>query len=176
MSRSVGVLPGVTVHPTDDPYTASLLADEYCGVDTRLIFYMKSDSVVSRQFTSKDTHSTHGDLLVVHGSQKGSFADRDLTELTTTVLGFQSPSFTFNADLFLPVGANGDLREVLVSEQDNETREGHGSALDVLRGFMKKRKMSAVPQVSVHNRKPLNPVSRWLDDLSPHFTRLTHVK
>ena len=138
--RAVGVLPGVTVHSTNDPFTASLYADEYCSAGTSLIFYMKSGSVVSRKFTSKDTHSTHGDLLVVYGSAKVSYVDRELAKQTTAVLGFQSPSFTFNADLFLPVGANADLREVLFSGQERQRPGG---------GFIRQRDIMFVPQVSV---------------------------
>ena len=148
------------MHSTEGPFTASLFADEYCGVDTSLIFYMNSDSVVSRQFTSKDTHSTHGDLLVVHGSAKVSYVDRELAKQTTAVLGFQSPSFTFNTDLILPVGANADLRDVLVSGQTNGEYQSHGSALEGLRMFMNLRNMSTVPQVSAHKRS-----TPWLGDL-----------
>ena len=147
--RAVGVLPGVTVHATEEPFTASLFADEYCSADTSLVFYMKSNSVVSRPFTSKDTHSTHGDLLVVYGDAKVSFVDRELAKQTTAVLGFQSPSFTFNADLFLPAGANADLREVLVSGQDPQERQRYGGVREILKGFIKLRDVMSVPQVSV---------------------------
>lgn len=86
----------------------------------------------------------------MHGSGKVAYYDRELAKETAAVLGFQSPSFTFNTDLFLPVGANADLREVLVSGRDNEERERDEGALEVLQGFMKLRNMSAVPQVCVH--------------------------
>ena len=142
-TRAVGILPGVTVHATEDPFTASLFADVYCGVDTSLIFYMKPGSIVSRQFMSKDTHSTHGDLLVVHGNAQGSSVDRVLAKQTAEVLGFDSPSFTFNTDLFLPVGANAALRELLVSSEEQ------GDALKVMQGLTKTRHMSAVPQVKL---------------------------
>ena len=151
LPRAVGVLPGVTVHATEDPVTASLFADEYCSADTSLIFYMKSGSVLSRQFTSKDTHSTHGDLLVVYGSAKLSYVDRELAKQTTAVLGFQSPSFTFNTDLVLPAGANADLREVLVSGEDLQEQR-HGDARGILKGLLKIREMLSVPQVSVQER------------------------
>lgn len=143
MTRAVGTLPGVTVHATADPFTASLFADDYCGVDTSLIFYMKPGSIVSRQFMSKDTHSTHGDLLVVHGNAR---AEPALAKQTAAVLGFESPSFTFNTDLFLPVGANAELRKLLVSGEEE------GSALEAMQASMKTRDMSAVPQVSRHER------------------------
>lgn len=151
LSRAVGGLPGVTVYATEDPVTASLFADKFCGVDASLIFYMQHDSVVSRSFTSKDTHSTHGDLLVVHGSPKLRHVDRELAKQTTAVLGFESPSFTFNTDLFLPAGINADLRKVLVSGMDpnNEQHDRPGDALAVMDGFMTLRDMSAVPQVRV---------------------------
>ncbi|CAN0454983.1 unnamed protein product, partial [Ectocarpus sp. 12 AP-2014] len=59
--RSVGDLPGVTVSGTQNPATASLFADQYCGAGTSLILYVKPGSVLSRPFTSKDTHSPRGD-------------------------------------------------------------------------------------------------------------------
>lgn len=119
-----------------------MFADEFCGADTKLIFYMKPGSIVSRQFMSKDTHSTHGDLLVVHGNAKASFDDRQLAKQTTAVLGFEAPSFTFNTDLFLPVGANAELRKVLASG------EGQTDVLESIENVTKLRNMSAVPQVS----------------------------
>ena len=153
------------MNPTDDPFTASLFADVYCGVDTSLIFFMRSDSVVSRPFTSKDTHSTHGDLLVVHANSRTSHADNELAKQTTAVLGFQSPSFAFKTDLFLPVGANGHLREVLMSGQGNEELGLQGDAIEILQGLVKLRNMSVVPQVSVYERA----VSWRLGVQSPHI-------
>lgn len=88
---------------------------------------------------SKDTHSTHGDLLVVHGNARSGTVDRALASQTAAVLGFESPSFTFNTDLFLPVGANAELREFLMAG---------GEQGGVLEGMA--RDMSAVPQVSCH--------------------------
>lgn len=149
LSRAVGGLPGVTVHVTEDAFTASLFADELCGVDTSLIFYMQPGSILSRQFTSKDTHSTHGDLLVVHGSAKLRHVDRELAKLTTRVLGFETPSFTFNTDLFLPVGANANLRNWFVSgrDVDYQERPGDWGLREVMHELATIRDMSAVPQV-----------------------------
>eukprot|EP00904_Undaria_pinnatifida_P010718 jgi/Undpi1/6777/HiC_scaffold_21.g09255.m2 len=164
--RAVGGLPGVTVYATEDPVTASLFADKFCGVDASLIFYMQHDSVVSRSFTSKDTHSTHGDLLVVHGSPKLRRVDRELAKQTTAVLGFESPSFTFNTDLFLPAGINADLRKVLVSGMDpnNEQHDRPGDALAVMDGFMTLRDMSAVPQVMAALAYSRNTPGVWFID------------
>ncbi|CAB1103554.1 unnamed protein product [Ectocarpus sp. CCAP 1310/34] len=112
--RAVGGLPGVSVSSTQSVFTASFFADEYCGVaNTTLIFYLKTGSVVSRSFTSKDTHSPQGDLLVVFGKgHHGDVADR-----TTDVLGFEAPPFTTGTDVILPVGANAELRAALASEK-----------------------------------------------------------
>ena len=103
---------------------------------------------------SKDTHSTHGDLLVVHGDAQGSMLDRTLARQTTAALGLESTSFTFNSDLFLPVGANAELREVLVSG------EGQGDALEAMQGFIKTRHMSAVPQVRLPRKDNVNIFAR----------------
>ena len=86
---------------------------------------------------------------MVHGNAKVSHVDRELAKQTTAVLGFESPSFTFNTDLFLPVGACSDLRELLVSGLDLGHEDGDGRALQVMKDLMKIRDMSAVPQVSV---------------------------
>lgn len=45
---------------------APLFADRHCGEGTELILYMDPGELLSRKFTSKDTHSTAGDLLVVY--------------------------------------------------------------------------------------------------------------
>lgn len=105
----------MTVSSTQSVFTASFYADEYCGVaNTTLIYYLKAGSVVSRSFTSKDTHSPQGDLLVVFGKgHNGDLADR-----TADVLGFEAPPFTTGTDLILPVGANADLRTALASEKN----------------------------------------------------------
>lgn len=47
---------------------APLLADRHCGEGTELILYMNPGELLSRPFTSKDTHSTAGDLLVVYAA------------------------------------------------------------------------------------------------------------
>lgn len=65
--RSLGNLPGVVVSEAISPITlAPLLADRHCGKGTKLVFYMNPGELLSRKFTSKDTHSTAGDLLVVY--------------------------------------------------------------------------------------------------------------
>ena len=130
----------MTVTGTSDALSASLFADEYCGEGTSLIYYVKLGSVVSRAFTSKDTHSPHGDLLVVYG--KESTAHRGmLAERTAAVLGFEAPSFTSGTDLFLPVEANADLRVALAPEGDAP------AALARIEDVLELGNISAVPQV-----------------------------
>ncbi|CAB1098702.1 unnamed protein product [Ectocarpus sp. CCAP 1310/34] len=111
--RSMGGRPGVTVSGTQNLATASLFADQYCGAGAALILYVKPGSDLSRFFTSKDTHSPRGDLLVVHTGFQGSYHDAQLRRRSVSVLGFDAPSFTDGTDLMLPVGANEDLRESL---------------------------------------------------------------
>lgn len=132
----------MSVSGTSDALSASLFADEYCGEGTSLIHYIKLGSVVSRAFTSKDTHSPHGDLLVVYGKENtahhGVLAGR-----TAAVLGFEAPSFTTGTDLILPVEANADLRAALAAGGDA------AAALAAINGVLKLGDLSAVPQVRV---------------------------
>lgn len=130
----------MTVSSTPEALSASLFADEYCGEGTSLIFYVKLGSVVSRTFTSKDTHSPHGDLLVVFGTESTAH-NGQLAERTAAVLGFEAPSFTTGTDLFLPVEANADLRAALASDGDAQ------AALTAIDDVLELGNMSAVPQV-----------------------------
>ena len=102
------------VSGTPDVVTASLFADEYCGAHTSLILYLKAGSLVTRSFTAKDTHSPEGDILVVYSGGRGGFQKDELARKTERVLGSVAPSFTKGTDLILPVGANQDLRDVVL--------------------------------------------------------------
>ena len=135
----------MTVSSTANAMTASLYADEYCGVeDTSVIMYVNRGSVFSRYFTSKDTHSPRGDLLVVYGSARASYRDSQLAKHTAFLLGSDAPvsppSFTYGTDLMLPVGANKDLRELLMSGDAEEMEEAMAALVDL-------DDLTAVPQV-----------------------------
>lgn len=95
---------------------ASLLADRYCGDGTQLIYYLNPGEVLSRTFTSKDTHGTNGDLLVPFTElQRVDEFHEKRTRATTAVLGFGSPSFSYGTDMVLPAALNRRLRRVLVA-------------------------------------------------------------
>lgn len=97
--------------------TASLFADRFCGEGTKLIYYVEAGTVLSRKFTSKDTHSPRGDLLVVYGdNSRNSYKDAVVARQTTALLGFSAPSFTHGADLILPAELNEELRKELVMD------------------------------------------------------------
>lgn len=49
---------------------------------------------------------------------------------TTSVLGFSSPSFSYNTDIMLPVGVNQQLRDVLLSELEAAGLHGRASMKD----------------------------------------------
>eukprot|EP00903_Cladosiphon_okamuranus_P019226 g17680.t1 len=104
---------GVRVSSTPNARLSSLFADQHCGEGTKLILYLQASSVLSRGFTSKDTHTPRGELLVVYGDARQSYLDADIARETAAVLGFDAPSFTFGTDLMLPVGANAELRAEL---------------------------------------------------------------
>ncbi|CBJ28689.1 hypothetical protein Esi_0117_0079 [Ectocarpus siliculosus] len=146
--RSMGGLPGVTVSGTQNPATAALFADQYCGPGTALILYVEPGSVLSRPFTSKDTHSPRGDLLVVHTGSQGSYHDAQLRRRSASVLGFDAPSFTHGTDLMLPVGANEDLRESLgLRHGASLQHDGDWASMVALQELVEFDQFSAVPQV-----------------------------
>eukprot|EP00903_Cladosiphon_okamuranus_P008109 g7816.t1 len=141
--RVVGGLPGVTISGTSDLITASLFADEYCGADTSLILYLKAGSMVTRSFTEKDTHSPEGDVLVVYSGVRAGFQGDELARKTELVLGSEVPSFTKGTDLLLPVGANQDLRElVLRSEAESDPQ-----LVEAMHNMTDLNDVFAVPQV-----------------------------
>ncbi|CAM9403327.1 unnamed protein product [Ectocarpus fasciculatus] len=146
--RSMGDLPRVTVSSTQNPSTASLFADQFCGAGTALILYVKPGSVLFRPFTSKDTHSMRGDLLVVHTGSQGSYHDAQLRRRSASVLGFDAPSFTDGTDLMLPVGANEALRESLgLRHGASLQHDGDGASMIALQELVDFDQVSAVPQV-----------------------------
>lgn len=129
---------------TPDAYLASLYADKFCGPGTSLIYYAEPDSVISRTFTSKDTHSPNGDVLVVYSEPRSRRA-HELASMASAVLGFKPPSFTQGADLMLPVGANAALREKVLSASGGGDEMGEAAV--VLREMADVDDIDAVPQV-----------------------------
>lgn len=139
----------MTVSSTANALTASLFADKYCGLaDTNLIMYVNRGSVFSRSFTSKDTHSPQGELLVVHsnGQAQGSHQGSELAKRTAFLLGSDPPppSFTYGTELMLPAGANEDLRELLRDMLMSGNAEVMQASMEPLAGL---DDLSAVPQV-----------------------------
>ena len=95
-NRTIGAYPDVAVvNGTTAGGHASLLADVYCGEGTKLVYYLGPGEVISRTFTSKDTHCTRGDLLVpfTEAERLDEFHLKR-TQATTSLLGFGSPSFS----------------------------------------------------------------------------------
>ncbi|CAB1119417.1 unnamed protein product [Ectocarpus sp. CCAP 1310/34] len=146
--RSLGGLPGAAISSTQNSATAALFADQYCGAGTALILYVEPGSVLSRPFTSKDTHSPRGDLLVVHTGSPGSYHDSQLRSRSASVLGFDAPSFTHGTDLMLPMGTNQALRESLGFRLGASLQhDGDGASLIALEELVGFDRVSALPQV-----------------------------
>ena len=99
---------------------ASLAADEACGNETRLIYYMTPGEVLTRAFTPKDTHTQKGDLIVTHSDvdifEDGKSSRRFIG--TAARLGFHGLSLTYGSDLILPAEMNLQLRAVMRSAID----------------------------------------------------------
>ena len=110
----MGSHPGVELSLTPSVRSSSLFADRHCGAGTRIVYYIQPGSILSRTFSSKDTHTPRGDLFVSYGDARTSLEHSEQARQTTAVLGFNAPSFTFGTDLMLPVAANAELREELV--------------------------------------------------------------
>ncbi|CAM9604376.1 unnamed protein product [Scytosiphon promiscuus] len=163
--RTLGHQPGVRVQEAVSPITlAALVADRHCGEDTKLIFYMNPGELLSRSFTSKDTHSAAGDLLVMYAevSRIGEASVRR-TLATMSVLGFSSPSFSFGMDIMLPVNVNQQLRDVLLSDPDavrGKGRENMKQDVQAIRALGKFRGVF-VPEVLAALAYSRNEAGLW---------------
>lgn len=62
-----------------------LMADLHCGEDTELVLYMNPGELLSRTFTSKDTHSAAGELLVMYTEVGGCVGVGRLAARSCTV-------------------------------------------------------------------------------------------
>ncbi|CAM9670176.1 unnamed protein product, partial [Ectocarpus fasciculatus] len=116
-NRTLGGYPDVkVVNATTTGGHAALLADVHCGEGTKLILYLGPGDVVSRPFSKKDTHGTRGELLVpfTETERLDEFHLKRI-QATTSLLGFDAPSFSYGSDLFLPTWVNPELRRVLAS-------------------------------------------------------------
>lgn len=93
---------------------------------------MHPGDLVSRTFTAKDTHSVQGDLLVVYAElDRVDEPVKERALATTSVLGFNSPSFSFGTDIVLPAEINQQLRDViLTAKQVNNMRKKKRSLND----------------------------------------------
>ncbi|CAM9840562.1 unnamed protein product [Scytosiphon promiscuus] len=146
---AVGFYTGVRVSSTPNADLSALFADQHCGEGTKLVLYMRLGSVLSRSFTSKDTHTPRGDLVVIYGDARQSYRDAEIARETAAVLGFDAPSFTYGTDLLLPVGANEELR--------TELHVGHDEAA-ALSNKDKWEEFSSVPQLLAALAYSRNPV------------------
>ncbi len=105
------------------------MADRAFGPGTRLIYYMEIGQVISRAFTSKDTHTPLGDLIVsVTSLDAVSEGNVRRAMGSTALLGISAPSFTYGTDLLLPAETNEQLRKVLRRSRDSEQKGGGESA------------------------------------------------
>ncbi|CAM9111525.1 unnamed protein product [Hapterophycus canaliculatus] len=122
-NRTVGHLPGVSIANSSMAEHAALHADKICGEGTRLIYYMSPGVILSREFTSKDTHTPRGDLVVAfHDVQLVDPETAKRARGSAAVLGFASPSFTYGGDLILPAAINGQLRTLLRQDRQLASR------------------------------------------------------
>lgn len=113
----------------------ALYADKACGPGTRLIYYMEIGEVLSRPFTSKDTHSPRGDLVVTFTDSQRGHAECDRrAKAGDVLLGFSPPCFTYGSDLILPAEINEQLRGVLneseVVQQVRANKTGQDGDMD----------------------------------------------
>ncbi|CBJ32055.1 conserved unknown protein [Ectocarpus siliculosus] len=130
--RVVGQRAGVHVWNSSHVDFAALKADKACGNGTKLIYYMSPGQVLSREFTSKDTHSSRGDLVVSYTKVNNLDTTNALRAIITTlILGFNAPSFTYGTDLILPAGMNAELRKVLLSASSTLADDAVGSPLSL---------------------------------------------
>lgn len=85
LDRTLGHLPGVRVSNSTEVSISALVADRLCGEGTRLIYYMSPGQILVGTFTSKDTHTLKGELVVpytrVRKTISGNFQQRLVFQL-----------------------------------------------------------------------------------------------
>eukprot|EP00904_Undaria_pinnatifida_P009837 jgi/Undpi1/5984/HiC_scaffold_2.g01258.m1 len=75
--RYFGHLPGVVLSTSSNAQFSAYLADQHCGPGIELIYYMIAGFIISRSFTSKDTHAPRGKLPMEYtGGRGGNYASR----------------------------------------------------------------------------------------------------
>lgn len=127
--RTLGHHASVNIVNSSHVEHAALNADKACGEGTRLIYYMVVGEVLSRSFTTKDTHTPQGDLIVAFTNSEDSQAECSRRAMATGILlGFSSPCFTLGTDLILPAEMNGHLRELL--RQNGALKQGRGRRVE----------------------------------------------
>eukprot|EP00904_Undaria_pinnatifida_P002830 jgi/Undpi1/12548/HiC_scaffold_6.g02217.m1 len=173
--RMFSYLPGVTVKRSSNPEFSALLADKYCGDGAKLIYYMNPGSLLSRTFTAKDTHSPQGELLVGYIDRHlADYASRASARASSILLGFESPVFTFGADLMLPSFVNSELCELLLADEllDTATSQAWIDDERVLNLLAEVEDVSA-PEVLAAWAYSHNPEGLWF--VNPQFWVSHHL-
>lgn len=122
----------MTISPSEHVQYSALLADRHCGDESELIFYLEPGNLLSRAFTSRDTHTLGGDLLVMYTeARRASPGESRFAKASGAVLDLGGgPSFTSGTDVVLPVSANTDLRATLTDEESSYNGGGEESPCD----------------------------------------------
>lgn len=117
-SRTLGGLPNVFITNATRVEYSALEADRLCGHGTRLIYYMEVGQILSRTFSTKDTHTARGALIVAAEDIHDIHIENAARAMgSVAVLGFATPTFTYGSDLILPADMNGQLRAVLGAKE-----------------------------------------------------------
>lgn len=129
-------MPQVQVVNSSHIDLSAMFADRACGNGTKLIYYLSPGQILSRPFSPKDTHNPKGELIVAHEELDFVSGDNVVRSMAATaVLGFHSPSFTYDAEVVLPADTNEKFRKMLRSSASatrGDSQPGPDIEIDVL--------------------------------------------
>ncbi|CAM9496666.1 unnamed protein product, partial [Choristocarpus tenellus] len=110
----LGSIPDVTIYNSTMVNYAELWADQMCNNTQSLIYYIEPGTIVMRDPLVKDVYSPLRELLVPwHEVDKVPPSHQKRALVSSILLGFQAPSFSFGTDLILPRELNAEARKVL---------------------------------------------------------------
>ena len=112
--RAMEHFPTVSIVNSSNVRYSAMYADDACGIETSLIYYMTIGQLLSRAFTWEDTHTPGGELIVGYSTDVVDAECTRRTVASAALLGFSAPCFTYGAvDTILPAEANAHLRKLL---------------------------------------------------------------
>ncbi|CAM9858332.1 unnamed protein product, partial [Choristocarpus tenellus] len=107
-------VPDVTIYNSTVVNYAELWADQMCNNTQSFIYYIEPGTIVMRDPLVKDIYSPLRELLVSwYEIEKVPLPHQRRALVSSILLGFKAPSFSFATDLILPREINAEARKML---------------------------------------------------------------